>query len=318
MNGYLKAFHDIFDSLALYGVTGTKFHLFYYIFRKTIGWNKYVDQISITQFIKETGLSRQGILNGLSWLEEKKWIYVMEYEPKGGGPNQYSLGEAVYHQTGLKVDRSKLRPVTGLKVDHTTGLNLDQQKKEDLKETKKETTTTIPDTGNIPEGESDVPREEEEVVVPVKNIAEDSTELQAAIQKKWKCLTLPPSQVDCITALQEYGGLQKLLEALTRCPSILKYKTPSAALNLLCLYAENTTWGVHKGTGSSSTKKLTPEEKKLYDAIRKLKELRAVTPGGDSEVPGVVNFISRNTGKPPEAILAEYNFPRTWGELNGT
>lgn len=42
------------------------------ILRKTLGWNKKVDQISHTQFMEITGLSRRAVTEGIRGLENKK------------------------------------------------------------------------------------------------------------------------------------------------------------------------------------------------------------------------------------------------------
>ena len=95
-NGYMKAYHCILDD-ALVCLKPGEFSIFYFVYRKTIGWNKYVDRISYNQFVKETGLTRPTVFNNLESLEESKWIHVMREITKGGLPyNKYSLGEVVY------------------------------------------------------------------------------------------------------------------------------------------------------------------------------------------------------------------------------
>ena len=48
---------------------GAEFQLLYYIVRKTIGWNKKGDQISLSQFTKGTGLDRRTIMRTIENLE---------------------------------------------------------------------------------------------------------------------------------------------------------------------------------------------------------------------------------------------------------
>ncbi len=101
-NGYMKAYHCILDD-ALACLKPGEFSIFYFIYRKTIGWSKYVDRISYNQFVKETGLTRPTVFSNLASLEESKWIHIMREITEGGLPyNQYSLGELVYKLNQLQ------------------------------------------------------------------------------------------------------------------------------------------------------------------------------------------------------------------------
>ena len=119
-NGYMKAYHCILDC-AMFYLKPAEFTLFYCIYRKTIGWNKYVDRISLSQFIDNTNLTKQTVFTNLANLEKSKWIHVMRETTGGGLPfNKYSLGEVVY-----KLDQSnnhtslKTRPVVVYKLDQS-------------------------------------------------------------------------------------------------------------------------------------------------------------------------------------------------------
>lgn len=103
----MRTYHCIMDD-ALACLKPGEFSIFYFIYRKTIGWNKYVDRISLTQFMKDTGLSRPTVVANLDSLEENKWIYVMREETEGGLPfHQYALGKRVYITEWLKNLTSK-------------------------------------------------------------------------------------------------------------------------------------------------------------------------------------------------------------------
>lgn len=276
MNGYMKAYHCILD-YALENLSGSCFVIFYYIYRKTIGWNKFQDNIPLTSFIKETGLKRNCVIDSISKLEKDRWIHVSREvtggdrspKKKGRPYNLYSVGELVWNPNQLEKPTScKDKPTTGLKnqpKESTTGLKNQLSKDKDLKDTKKKTTTTIPDTGNIPEGEAE--EKEEAVVVPVTPITEDVTKLQKAMQDKWKWMTQPPAQVDCMTTIQEYGGVQKLLEAVQRSPIVPYKKTPEGALSCVCSYAAHPTWGMTRIESS-------PTEPKINDLKREIEVLK--------------------------------------------
>ena len=146
-SGYMKAYHCILDT-ANRRLKSAEFALFYCIYRKTLGWNKYVDRISLSQFVDDTGLSKQTVFTHLASLEESKWIHVMRKTTDGGLPyNEYSLGEVVY-----KLDQSKnhtslnIRPVVVYKLDQSTpksGLNI-RHTKDSLKDTIKISSSDTP------------------------------------------------------------------------------------------------------------------------------------------------------------------------------
>lgn len=117
---YTQTPNELFDELMKI-LNDSELRVFLAIIRKTFGWNKKRDRISITQIEEITGLSRQGVLNGLygkdktSGLVGKKLVLV--FETKKG--NEYEVNvvdqtEDVCSQLGL--------PETVNVVDHKTGL----------------------------------------------------------------------------------------------------------------------------------------------------------------------------------------------------
>lgn len=48
-----------------------------FLMRKTLGWGKTGDWLTLTQFVEGTGLSRRGVINGLQWLEENDFIWCV-------------------------------------------------------------------------------------------------------------------------------------------------------------------------------------------------------------------------------------------------
>lgn len=71
--GYFKFPNVVIDKLAAV-LSGAEFKVLCVIIRQTIGWSKQWDEISISQFEKKTGLSRQGILDCVESLETKELI----------------------------------------------------------------------------------------------------------------------------------------------------------------------------------------------------------------------------------------------------
>lgn len=81
-NPFTKVPNAILDleSLNVY-----EFRILMHIYRKTIGFNKKSDGISLSQFQKATGISKPTILKSLKNLEEMKLIKVQKQINKAGG-----------------------------------------------------------------------------------------------------------------------------------------------------------------------------------------------------------------------------------------
>ena len=80
MEGYTKISNKYLDWITSQPhLTGLDLKIVFFIFRKTISWNKLSDKISLTQFQKLTQFSRQGIINSLNKLEKRKIIMVLRY-----------------------------------------------------------------------------------------------------------------------------------------------------------------------------------------------------------------------------------------------
>lgn len=75
-SGYFKIQNDIAESLALTNLSEYENRALWFIFRKTWGWNKDSDSISIGQFEKATGIDRGNIYPALKRLAEKKIVII--------------------------------------------------------------------------------------------------------------------------------------------------------------------------------------------------------------------------------------------------
>jgi len=102
------------------------------IARKTFGWHKEKDKISLTQLQKLTGLSRQSVLDGLSAGIERGTIVRGDETPDG---YEYSLNvvQKLDYPQDSDASGQEIRPEVVEKLDHTLVQKLDTQKKE-LKE----------------------------------------------------------------------------------------------------------------------------------------------------------------------------------------
>jgi len=79
-NGHLDIAHEVLEALTRSQLTGAQWALVMTVLRKTWGWKKKADHISLSQFSKSTGLPRRTISRSLSSLERSK-ILVPQRSP---------------------------------------------------------------------------------------------------------------------------------------------------------------------------------------------------------------------------------------------
>jgi phage replication O-like protein O len=75
-NGHVDLANEIVDALAKIRLSGEEMQVLWVIFRKTYGWHKKQDAISLSQFSEMTGLSRQHVLRAIKKLLPKMVIVV--------------------------------------------------------------------------------------------------------------------------------------------------------------------------------------------------------------------------------------------------
>lgn len=75
-HGYTKIANEILDALCKYHPGFTEGQVLWVVIRKTYGWNKKSDKISISQLVKSTGKSKRMVIYAVQNLEAKKMITV--------------------------------------------------------------------------------------------------------------------------------------------------------------------------------------------------------------------------------------------------
>lgn len=123
-NGYLD---QLMNSL-----TGSEFKILMAISRKTLGFHKTVDKISISQFIEMTGLSNRSVIDSIRSLETKRIIHVSRTKRQ---PTEFKLNVAMF--TGEKSSQDQN---TDMKKNHNSGEHISQaayEKTSHTKETEK-------------------------------------------------------------------------------------------------------------------------------------------------------------------------------------
>lgn len=84
-NGYTQIANEILERLSLPGISGSEFRLVLIVIRKTYGYQKKKDRISLTQFEKFSGMKRSHVVRTLKELVHKR---VLLHEK-----NLYSLNK---------------------------------------------------------------------------------------------------------------------------------------------------------------------------------------------------------------------------------
>jgi phage replication O-like protein O len=88
MNSYTKIPNNYLEWLSNQNFDGVDFRILLFVFRKTIGWNKESDKISISQFMEGTGACRRSIINSIKKLVSYN---ALVREKDSGKTNTYRL-----------------------------------------------------------------------------------------------------------------------------------------------------------------------------------------------------------------------------------
>lgn len=67
-NGFVRLANEIYEALARYRIPGEARQVLDFILRKTYGWNKVDDLISLSQFATATGMKRSGVCRAINKL----------------------------------------------------------------------------------------------------------------------------------------------------------------------------------------------------------------------------------------------------------
>jgi phage replication O-like protein O len=79
-DGYTKIANEIMDALCRYRIPGEERQVLDTILRKTYGWNKTEDAISLSQFVEMTGIKKPNIIGAINSLLSKKIIIVIQID----------------------------------------------------------------------------------------------------------------------------------------------------------------------------------------------------------------------------------------------
>ncbi|MBA7484710.1 hypothetical protein ES707_20240 [subsurface metagenome] len=139
-NGHIDIAHDLAEALMRVNLSGYQNRIIWCIFRKTYGWHKSTDKISLTLFEKMTGMERRNINRTIKELEDMNMVIV----DRNNRVNTYKFNsdydtwkiiDSVNIDTSVKRDTkvvSKETPKLVSKETHTKEKKETIQKKESL------------------------------------------------------------------------------------------------------------------------------------------------------------------------------------------
>jgi len=136
-NGHLQISNDIVDKFCKYRLSGEEWKVLWVIIRKTYGFNKKSDKISLSQFVKLTEMKRTNVIRSLKKLVNKKVIKKdTTYTTTYSLVKDYDKWE---DQTSSQIETSPNRLSTSSHIDYK--LVAKQIQTKDIKDTIQKTTT---------------------------------------------------------------------------------------------------------------------------------------------------------------------------------
>ncbi len=106
-NGHTALANEILDALCKTRIPGEAMQLLFVIIRKTYGWKKKGDQVSLSQFAEMTGIKRPNIVRGLKKLEDMNLISVIKKDNRYGNLYEFIKDFDKWKPLSKKITLSK-------------------------------------------------------------------------------------------------------------------------------------------------------------------------------------------------------------------
>lgn len=123
-DGHVRIANEILEALLKANLTGAEWTVLMFIFRKTYGWQKKEDEISLSQFVKALPLSRRGICKALNHLRLVNIIALVHKGSSVNSSNVYMINKN--YETWQLVNQSTLVHKQ-VKTSAQTGMQLVNQ-----------------------------------------------------------------------------------------------------------------------------------------------------------------------------------------------
>jgi phage replication O-like protein O len=129
-NGYTKISNELMDALVRYRIPGEQRQILDFIIRKTYGFCKKNDQISLSQFVEATGIIKQNAKRAINDLLSKKIIVVIKNDYGIAQVYEFNKNYEEWKPLSKKITLSKLiTPV--IKNDYKSNQKRVPQKKKE-------------------------------------------------------------------------------------------------------------------------------------------------------------------------------------------
>jgi phage replication O-like protein O len=130
-DGYTRIAHELLEALLAAPLTGQEFRIVWAVVRKTYGWGKPMDRISMGQFEKLTGIPRNGCHRVMKGLVEKN-IIIKDgsfWRPTYGMQKNYKKWkiQTTPQEEGTPQERGKVPPRRGVKVPPCRGDTIEKK-----------------------------------------------------------------------------------------------------------------------------------------------------------------------------------------------
>jgi len=77
-NGFTSVANEIIDALGRIRIRGEAIQVLWVIFRKTYGWHKLTDDISLSQFVEATGINKRNVSRAIRILRDMNLIIIQK------------------------------------------------------------------------------------------------------------------------------------------------------------------------------------------------------------------------------------------------
>jgi len=139
MNGkYTQIENEVLEGLISSNLSASELKVALFILRKTNGFHKDTDEISFSQFIEETGLSRQTISNCLAQLKLVNIIRLVKKGVSNKRSNEWAFNKDVLAWKLVKRARLVKFPIQTSQKSGKKLVNISRHTKESTKESTKE------------------------------------------------------------------------------------------------------------------------------------------------------------------------------------
>lgn len=130
-NGHTALANEIWDALAKYRLSGEEWKCLIVIIRKTYGWQKKADRISLSQFAELTDMKRQSVARALKSLSAKMLIGVSENADRKALEYRFNKDFEKWSPVSKKAycKQKRLQGVSE-NADKTVSKNADHKRKE--------------------------------------------------------------------------------------------------------------------------------------------------------------------------------------------